>query len=598
HQSIQTVHLAVIPPLNEVKRQAAILLAQDLMTTEEKARAGKINMMSNCSLCEASGQGMMISAAKMRVAVFDGGFDPFARGLMPSKLDTLTNYANWKNNIVALEIADWVLCERCYAAVRPHFSGDPAPIGINKEDLAYQTFSSYSISFTACGARVKPDFEYCMKCGASLREDSNSRNSRSTEHQETLPPGENNRPDEPAVVSEADRATAAQWVLKGGTLALTNESEKAIECFDRALELNPQFEEAWCLKGTALGWLGRYDEALACVDRAIELKPSFADAWFNKGVVLSEGFGRYGEALACFEEGQRLGSTRATQGIEACRKMLAEPTTAEEWIEKASGLGAANRYQEVIECCDRAIELDPTIAVAWYNKGVSLSALGRYEEAIPCYQRALELNPPGDTASFAHYYKGTALLKLNRHREALVCFEEAKRLGYSNGEKGAEACRRALGIGTQSPRRSKPQDGESLVLDMLEEKMSQRGWTPEMKALARGSLKKEMERRKGCFIATAACGSGDALAVRTLRDFRDGILSRYRAGRTIIALYGRIAPPIARWIEPRQTARWLVRSGLVVPLAFVVRRVRNRCANRQDNLSDVMAIEQDLRLLN
>lgn len=113
----------------------------------------------------------------------------------------------------------------------------------------------------------------------------------------------------------------------------------------------------------------------------------------------------------------------------------------------------------------------------------------------------------------------------------------------------------------------------------LEKEMNKRGWTPEMKALALAEFKETEARKKGCLVATAACGYPEAPEVRVLRDFRDRVLTRYRVGRTIIEWYLRVAPHIAAWIEPRQTARRWVRSGLIIPLAFFIRRAG--CAERE-----------------
>ena len=40
------------------------------------------------------------------------------------------------------------------------------------------------------------------------------------------------------------------------------------------------------------------------------------------------------------------------------------------------------RYEEAIECFDRALEINPNFAEAWNNKGNVLDELGRYEEAV------------------------------------------------------------------------------------------------------------------------------------------------------------------------------------------------------------------------
>ncbi|MEX2719869.1 MAG: tetratricopeptide repeat protein, partial [Candidatus Wukongarchaeota archaeon] len=50
--------------------------------------------------------------------------------------------------------------------------------------------------------------------------------------------------------------------------------EKAIECFDKAIEIDPNFAEAWYNKGRALEELGKTKEADACIMHAFKLNPS------------------------------------------------------------------------------------------------------------------------------------------------------------------------------------------------------------------------------------------------------------------------------------------------------------------------------------
>ena len=72
--------------------------------------------------------------------------------------------------------------------------------------------------------------------------------------------------------------------------------EKAIECYDKALKINPNDTEALNNKGVALYRLGRHEEAIECYDRALEINPNDAEAWYNKGNVLYE-LRRYKEAV-------------------------------------------------------------------------------------------------------------------------------------------------------------------------------------------------------------------------------------------------------------------------------------------------------------
>lgn len=57
---------------------------------------------------------------------------------------------------------------------------------------------------------------------------------------------------------------------------------KAIEYYDRALELKPNYFEAWNNKGIALVNIHRYDEAIKAYEKAIELLPNNAYVYYNK----------------------------------------------------------------------------------------------------------------------------------------------------------------------------------------------------------------------------------------------------------------------------------------------------------------------------
>jgi Flp pilus assembly protein TadD len=188
-----------------------------------------------------------------------------------------------------------------------------------------------------------------------------------------------------------EELSVVAWSNKGGALRALGRTEEALDCYDRALALNPRDEQAWYNKGVALGALGRTEEALDCYDRALALNPRYEQAWSNKGVAL----------------------------------------------------GALGRTEEALDCYDRALALNPRYEQAWSNKGVALGALGRTEEELDCYDRALALNPRDEKAWFN---KGAVLFNdFQRYREALACFEKAQRLGYPQAAQGIALCRQRLG---------------------------------------------------------------------------------------------------------------------------------------------------------
>ena len=80
--------------------------------------------------------------------------------------------------------------------------------------------------------------------------------------------------------------------------------DKALECFEVALGLEPEHAEALVKKGGALEKLGRTDEAIACYDHAIAADETLTIAHLHKGGLFNR-LARYDEALRCYEQALR-----------------------------------------------------------------------------------------------------------------------------------------------------------------------------------------------------------------------------------------------------------------------------------------------------
>jgi hypothetical protein len=71
-----------------------------------------------------------------------------------------------------------------------------------------------------------------------------------------------------------------------------------------------------------------------------------------------------------------------------------------------------------------------------------------------------------------------------------------------------------------------------------------------------------------CFVATAAFGDYDHPQVVLLREFRDRTLSESELGRSLIALYYRYSPPLAKWVARSKLRRDVARL-LLWPITIV-----------------------------
>jgi serine/threonine protein kinase len=94
-------------------------------------------------------------------------------------------------------------------------------------------------------------------------------------------------------------------------------------------------------------------------------------------------------------------------------------------------LSDLGRYDEAVECFDRALRDAPRWVNLWANKGRALRALGRHGEALGCYDKAIQCNPneptPWDN-------KGNCLLDLYRQEEARECFRRVLEIDPNYGD--------------------------------------------------------------------------------------------------------------------------------------------------------------------
>ena len=52
------------------------------------------------------------------------------------------------------------------------------------------------------------------------------------------------------------------WYKKGLSLVNMDEYEKAVECFDKAIEMDDDFADAWHNKGLSFGNMEKYEKAV------------------------------------------------------------------------------------------------------------------------------------------------------------------------------------------------------------------------------------------------------------------------------------------------------------------------------------------------
>jgi predicted O-linked N-acetylglucosamine transferase (SPINDLY family) len=204
------------------------------------------------------------------------------------------------------------------------------------------------------------------------------------------------------VSSSNTEPAAADSFRRGAALQEQKQYEAALECFQTACTLKPDYAEAWWKRGNVLQSLKRHQLAVESYEQAIALKPDYAEAYSNCGIALQK-LSRYAAALASFKQAIAL-----------------KPDYANAYNNCGLAFKDLGQFAEELQCYEQAIALKPDFAEAHYNRGNCLQYLERYAEALASYDQAIALRPDHVNACHNH---GNTLLSLKRYAEALLSFE-------------------------------------------------------------------------------------------------------------------------------------------------------------------------------
>jgi tetratricopeptide (TPR) repeat protein len=64
---------------------------------------------------------------------------------------------------------------------------------------------------------------------------------------------------------------AEEWNTKGKHFAKLGEYKKSIQCFDKAISIDPNHALAWYNKGLVLKISGKHAESTKCLDKAVDI---------------------------------------------------------------------------------------------------------------------------------------------------------------------------------------------------------------------------------------------------------------------------------------------------------------------------------------
>lgn len=169
------------------------------------------------------------------------------------------------------------------------------------------------------------------------------------------------------------------WYLIGKAYQNIDEKLKALESYEKAIELDPENYMSWNSKGKLI--IGNPKEAIKCFDASLELNED-ANIWYLRGLC-TQSIEDHKESVYCFNKALEIEMVNPTP--------VNQDWYYDAWNYKGVSLFRLNEYEEAIVSFDQAIEIDPNAEEAWLWKVKSLSLLGKEAEAEKCLAKSNKL---------------------------------------------------------------------------------------------------------------------------------------------------------------------------------------------------------------
>jgi tetratricopeptide (TPR) repeat protein len=189
------------------------------------------------------------------------------------------------------------------------------------------------------------------------------------------------------------------WFLIGVNLEKIGKYERALECYQQCVELEPNFVNAHIAMGKLYEKKGEIDKARDAYRRAVEIDARAYEACLALSRIFKEE-GAYEDALNWIE------------------KAIEANGTADAYVEKGRILALMGKLNESASAYEQAFSANAGIPEILYEKALVLEKLGLPAQAIDTLERNLKLH--------RHYQSVTRIIQLyeqngNIERAILIC---------------------------------------------------------------------------------------------------------------------------------------------------------------------------------
>jgi tetratricopeptide (TPR) repeat protein len=248
---------------------------------------------------------------------------------------------------------------------------------------------------------------------------------------------------------DRDRSLHFAYTARGHAYKDKGDYDRAIADYDKAIRLNPYWEE-YTDRGIAY-LIGKhdYDRAIADFNQAIRLERKYVAAYDGRGLAYSEK-GDYNRAIGDFDQAIQL-----------------NPSYVNPYSHRGYAYGKKGDFDRAMADLNKALTLDPKYARGYANRGAILEQHGELAHAIADYDQAIQLDPNDAIAREGHERvqalvtpklpaAASAQAQLPPQTSPPHAADDRETCGRRQNEEGVAACGRLI--------KRNPSDGEAYLM--------------------------------------------------------------------------------------------------------------------------------------
>ena len=192
--------------------------------------------------------------------------------------------------------------------------------------------------------------------------------------------------------------------IQGACYSSLYKFEMAIESYQNALKIKPDYADSWYNLGNIYRTLNQPEKSIDFYEKAVEILPEYYEAIFNLAVSLEDS-NRLDEAAESYNQA-----------------ILINPDAIEARINLGNIFQLHNDYEEAIIQYTKVLDLDPKNEEVLNNLGNIYRDLDQIDKAVEYYEKAIESNPK---YAASQYNLGLIFQDLGQVNKAIDLFEKS-----------------------------------------------------------------------------------------------------------------------------------------------------------------------------